>query len=157
MRPRTDCHGLESLPLKLMIVVVVASLSIIPASEALDNLRNKDFANRLELQLDNIVSAAQLLAIGGPGGARTIELDFTSDGKIGFERMVIGDGAGGANMSSVVLRFTNGAVMIKTCSDPPVWMKAKDDHGLVIESPRSELRMSAEIDGRAPYILVEGV
>lgn len=86
-----------------------------------------------------------------------MKLDFTSDGKIGFERMVIGDGAGGANMSSIVLGFTNGAVMIKTCSDPPVWMKARDGHGLVIESPRSELRMSAEIDGRAPYILVEGV
>jgi hypothetical protein len=157
MRLRTDCHGLESLPLKLMIVSVIASLSIVPASEALDNLRNKDFANRLELQLDNIVSAAQLLAIGGPGGARTMKLDFTSDGKIGFERMVIGDGAGRANMSSIVLKFTNGAVMIKTCSDPPVWMKDRDGHGLVIESPRSELRMSAEIDGRAPYILVEGV
>ena len=86
-----------------------------------------------------------------------MKLDFTSDGKIGFERMVIGDGAGGANMSSIVLGFTNGAVMIKTCSDPQVWMKARDGHGLVIESLRSELRMSAEIDGRAPYILVEGV
>lgn len=157
MSTRTDCRGLESLPLKLMIVLVVASLSIIPASEALDNLKNKDFANRLELQLDSIVSSAQLLAIGGPGGARTIELDFTSEGKSGFERMVIGDGAGGANMSSIVLKFTNGAVMVKTCSDPPVWMKDRDGHGLLIESPRSELRMSAEIDGRTAYVLVEAV
>jgi hypothetical protein len=157
MSLRTDSRGLESLPLKLMIIAVVASLSIVPAAEALNNLRNKDFVNRAELQLDTIVSTAQLLAVGGPGGVRTMELDFASEGSIAFERLVIGDGEGRANMSSVVLRFTNGAVMIKTCSDPPVWLRTKDDRGLVIDSPRLGLRMSAQIDGRTEYIRVEVV
>jgi len=154
MTLRADHTGLESLPLKLMIVAVVASLSIIPAAEALENLRDRDFVNRVGLQLDRIVSTAQLLAIGGPGGARTIRLDFTGEGSLAFERIVIGD-AEGANMSSVVLRFTNGAVMIKTCTDPPAWMRTKEGSGLLIESPFSELSMSAQIDGRTEYILVE--
>jgi len=157
MSLRTDRRGLESLPLKLMIIAVVASLSIVPAAEALDNLRNRDFANRVELQLDGMVSTAQFLAIGGPGGVRTISLDFTSEGGVAFERMIIGDGEGRANMSSIVLRFTNGAVMIKTCSDPPVWMRTKEGQGLLIESPHSDLRMSAQIDGRTEYVLVEAV
>ena len=157
MPSRADCRGLESLPLKLMIVAVVATLSIIPASEALDNLRNKDFLNRVELQLDMIMSTAQSLAIGGPGGSRTIELDFTSSGSVAFEHLAIGGGDGEANMSSIVLRFTNGAVMLKTCSDPPIWMRGTDGGGLVVVSPRSELKMSAQMEGKTEYILAEAV
>lgn len=154
MTLRTDRGGLESLPLKLMIVALVASLSIIPAAEALNNLRNRDFANRVELQLDLIVSTAQILAIGGPGGARTMNLDFTSDGTIGFDRMVIG-GDRGANMSSVVLRFTNGAVMVRTCTDPAVWMRTCEGQGLLIESPVSRIGLIAQVEGWTEYILVE--
>ena len=154
---RADCRGLESLPLKLSIIAVVALLSIVPASQALDNLRNKDFVNRAELQLSAIISAAQSLTIGGPGGARTIALDFTNHGSVAFERMVIGGSRGEANMSSVVLKFTNGAVMVTTCSDPPVWMRGTDGHGLAVELPKLDLKMSAQMDGRTEYILVEVV
>lgn len=150
-----DIRGLESLPLKLMIIALVASLSIIPAAEALDALKNKDLLNRVELQLERIVSTAQVLTIEGPGSARTIEIDFSSDGELSVERAVIGDGAGRSNMSSVVVRFTNGATMVETCTDPSVWMRARDGSGLVVESPRWELRMSAHIDGAAVYVLAE--
>ena len=152
----SDREGLESLPLKLMIVAVVASLSIIPANDALNNLRNKDFVNRVELQLDSIISTAQLLSISGPGGARTVKLDFRNEGTLAFECIVIG-GAKGGNMSSVLLRFTNGAAMVKTCTDPPAWLRTDEGDGLLMDSPVFELAMSAEIDGRAEYILVETV
>ena len=154
---RSDHDGLESLPLKLMIVAAVASLSIVPASEALDNMRIKDLLNRAELQLDSLISTAKLLATGGPGGARTVQLDFTSDCRLAFERIVIGDGKGGPNMSSIVLSFTNGAVMVKTCLDPSVWMRDGDGHELVIESACSEVRLSAQVDGSAMFILAEAV
>ena len=157
MSLKEDCAALESLPLKLIIVAVVASLSIVPASEALDNLRTNDFFNRVELQLDCIVTAAKLLAVGGPGGARTIALDFAGEGSVAFQRLTIGDVSGGANMSSVLVWFTNGAVMIKSCFDPAVWMRTKDGHGLVLESPRADLRLSAHIDGSTEYILLEVV
>jgi len=157
MSLKEDVQGLESLPLKLMIVAVVASLSIVPAAESLENLRTRDFLNRVELQLENIVSMAQQLAIGGPGGIRTIELDFTSKGKVSFESMALGDRSGGPNMSSVVIRFTNGAVMVKTCSQPQAWMRGEGDHGLIVDSASFDLKMSAHIDGRVEYILVEAV
>lgn len=130
-------------------------MSIVPASEALENLRVNDFVNRIELQLDDIVSTAQLLVMGGPGGARTIKLDFAGNDRLVFDRMVVGDEKAGPNMSSVVVRFTNGAVMVRTCQEPPVWMRTMDGTGLTVESPRSELSMSAQIEDRTCYILVE--
>ena len=156
MRLKTDSGGLESLPLRLMIVAVVASLSIIPAGEALNNLRNKDFVNRVELQVESIISTAQLLTIAGPGGTRTVSLDFSSEGTLAFERIAIGDGEG-ANKSSVVLKFTNGATMVKTCVDPATWLRTEEGSGLLMESPVFELTMSAHIDGRTEYVLVEAV
>jgi len=153
----TDHGGLESLPLKLMIVAVIASLSIIPAGNALDKMRTRDYVNKVELQLEWVASTAELLAIGGPGGVRTIELDFTGQSGVKFESLTIGDEDGGPNMSSVVLRFLDRGVMVETCSDPPVWLRAKDGKGLVIDTPRIDLRLSAQLDGRTEYVLVEAV
>ncbi len=157
MSLRMDSRGLESLPLKLMIVSVVASLSIIPAAQALENMRTKDFINRIELQLDRIVSSAELLAINGPGGVTTVELDFSSQSRLSFDCLMIGDRDGGPNMSSVVLRFSNRAVMIESSSDPPVWFRTEDARSLIVDAPRFDLRMSAQIDGRTEFILVEAV
>jgi hypothetical protein len=154
MKLRADTGGLESLPLRLMIVAVVASLSIIPAAEALNNMRNKDFINRAELQLETVVSTAQLLAVAGPGGARTVSIDFSSDGSLAFESICIGDGQG-PNKSAVVLRFTNGATMVKTCTDPVTWLRTREGGGLFIELPIFELTMSAQMEGRTEYVLVE--
>ncbi len=143
--------------MKMMIVAIVASLSIVPAAESLSNLRTRDFLNRVELQLESMISTVQQLTIGGPGGIRTIELDFTGKGKVAFESISIGDRLRGPNMSSIIVRFTNGAVLTKTSSEPPVWMRQESGQGLIVESECFDLKMSALIDGRVEYILVEAV
>lgn len=114
MSLRHDRSGLESLPLKLMIVAVVASLSIIPASEALDSLRVRDFARKAELQLDLVIGTAQVVGIEGPGSVRTLDLDLDGGTRMRFASLSIGDHRGGANMSSVVLRFVGGGLTGKS-------------------------------------------
>lgn len=152
---RCDCTGLESLPLKLMIVAVVASLSIIPASEALDGLRVRDFAKRAELQLDLIIGTAQVVGIEGPGSARTIDFDLSGGEKMRFESITMGDHSGGANMSSVVLEFTGGRLMVRSAFDPPIWMVSREGTSLIVNSPTFKLRMSCALENRTCFILLE--
>ena len=155
MRLRHDRSGLESLPLKLMIVAVVASLSIIPASEALDSLRVRDFARKAELQLDLVIGTAQVVGIEGPGSVRTLDLDLDGGTRMRFASLSIGDHRGGANMSSVVLRFVGGGLTVRSASNPPVWMTGLDGESLVIDTPIFKLTLSCVLDNRTCSILLE--
>lgn len=152
---RCDNAGLESLPLKLMVVAVVASLSIIPAAEALDGLRTREFFRKAELQLSRIVACAETLAVEGPGNIRTISLDFSGEGTVGFSRLTIGDAIDGANVSSIILELRNGAYLIKMADQPPAWMRSSSGGSLRISSPVLELRMSSLLSDQTVYVLVE--
>ncbi len=152
-----DIAGLESLPLKLMIVGIVATLSIIPAGEALANLKNRDFVRRAELQLEKIATSAEILAIGGPGNVRTFSLDFTGQGSMRFERIVIGDERDGSNISSVVLHLRDGAIMARSANEPATWLMGPDGERLELTSPVFDLRMSCVVKENANCVIVEAV
>jgi hypothetical protein len=155
MSLRQDRFGLESLPLKLMVVAVVASLSIIPASEALDSLRARDFARKAELQLGLVIGTAQVVGIEGPGSVRTLNIDLGGGSRARFASLSIGDHRGGANMSSAVLRLAGGGTTVRSASDPPVWMTDPDGESLVIDTPRFRLTLSCVFDNRTCHILLE--
>lgn len=155
MRLGKDVNALESLPLKLMIVAIVALMSVIPAGQALEGFRNRDFAMRAQLQLETMVSAAQTLMIEGLGGARSIHFDFSNEGSIRFGSLSIGDSRGGTNMSTVMLRLSVGTSIIRTTSEPPVWMMSKTGETLSVHTPVFDLRFSAQMDNRTTYVLAE--
>ncbi len=155
MRLHDDRDGLESLPLKLMIVVIVASLSVIPAGQALDGFRNRDFVARAELALESIISTAQSLMIDGPGGVRALHLDFEGAGRMKFELVSIGDSRGGPNMSAVVLLLAGGTSMIRTASEPEVWMTASSGDSLIVTCPTCDLRLSTQVSNRTAFVLAE--
>jgi len=149
---KDDRDGLESFPLKLMIVAIVATMSVVPASQALEGFRNRDFVARAELELESVISAAQTLMIEGPGSVRTLHLDFRGDGSLAFDRLSIGDTRGGPNMSSVVLRMIGGGVMARTATEPAVWIVGGSMAALIIEFPTCDLRLYAKQDGMTPYV-----
>ncbi|OGS42895.1 MAG: hypothetical protein A3K67_06315 [Euryarchaeota archaeon RBG_16_62_10] len=155
MRIRSDLDGLESLPLRLMIVAVVATMSVVPAATMLETLQAKEFMNRAALQLEKIVSAVQVLAIEGPGGVRTLSLEFGSQGELRFRGLVMGDDQGGPNMSSVQLLLSNGARMVRTSSEPPVWLRDASGHGLTVSAPACDLRLSAVLEDGLLSIVAE--
>lgn len=140
-----------------MIVAIVASMSVMPAAEALESLRNGDFLRRAEAQLEVVISTAEVLAIEGPGGARVIELDFGSEGSLGFRSMMVGDSDGGPNVSAVVLRLSNGGTIVRFADDPPVMMTSPGGCGLLIASCSCTLRLSCEMCDAFPRVLVESV
>jgi hypothetical protein len=155
MSLKDDREGLESLPLKLMIVAIVATMSVVPASQALEGFRNRDFVARAQIELESIISAAQTLMLEGPGSVRTLHLDFRGDGSMAFDRILIGDTRGGPNMSSVVLRMIGGGILARTAIEPAVWIASGSMASLVVESPTCDLRMHAKQDGMTPYVLAE--
>lgn len=155
MSIRKDDSGLESLPLKLMVIAVVASLSIVPASQALDGLRTREFARKAELQLAVIASCAEVLALHGPGNIRTISADFGDQGADESFHLTIGDARNGTNASCIILETRNGRLIVKTLERPPVWLCSPEGTSLEIDSPVFNLRMSAQLADRCSYVLVE--
>ncbi len=150
-----DVQGLESLPLKLMVVAIVASLSIIPAAEALDSLRVRDFMRRADMQIAQLVSCAEMLTIDGPGNVRAFSLDFSGHGKERFSRLMIGDSLDGPNRSSVVLELRGGGFIVKSALNPPAWMCSADLGCLELDSPVSKIRMTNVRSDNGTYIVVE--
>jgi hypothetical protein len=138
-----------------MVVAVVASLSIIPAAEALDGMRTREFIRKAELQLATIVACVETLTVEGPGNVRTISLDFSGDGRVGFSHLTIGDAKDGANVSSIILELRSGALIIKMADQPPVWMCSSAGISLQTSSPVLDLRMSSLLSDQTDYVLVE--
>ena len=152
-----DTAGLESIPLKLIIVAVVATMSVVPAAQALTGLENREFARRAEVQLDLIVTTAQVLTVQGPGNVRTISLDFRGEGSLQFDRLCIGDPMGGTNSSSVKLILNNGAVLTRIAQDPPCTICSSSLACFVSSQDCIELRMAALLDNRTTLVIVEEV
>jgi hypothetical protein len=155
MKLRNDASALESIPLKLVIVAVIAGLSIIPAADALESMRNKDFVGRAQLQIEHIAHAAQVVAMEGPGSVRTLSLDFSSEGSVGFFRLTLGDSEGEAAMNCVALKLNTGAYLTCMVDDPPAWLRGYAGEGLDVFNPVFDLRIENRLDGESGYILVE--
>jgi len=152
-----DGQGVESIPLRLMVVAVVATLSVVPASEALESLRNKDFVRRAETQLDLIATFAEVLCVQGPGSARSLSLDFSSDGSLRFCRLVLGDSREGPGACSVLLELSSGARMVSSADEPPVRLCSPEGTKLVVERPVFEMTLRSSLWNGEPVVVAEVV
>jgi len=155
MKLSKDPGAVETIPLRLMIVAVVAALSVLPAAQALETLKTKEFLARAAQQLDSIIEVAEVLSIEGPGSVRTLSLDFSSSGHLGLERLSIGGEAEDANSSSVVLELTNGGKLVRTLSHEEIPISASEGGPVVVWGARFDLRMSAEFEDGTIWILAE--
>jgi len=147
--------ALESLPLKLIIIAVVASLSVVPAAEALENMKTREFLRRAELQLEKIRTTAHIVSVEGPGSARLVDLDFSSKSRLSFGSLTIGDAESGANMSAIVLELNNGVRLVRFLDDPPIWLKGPRDSALVVDAPIFRLRISLVIVNSTSCVVAE--
>lgn len=152
---KDDIRAVESIPLRLMIVAIVVGMSILPASEALNAFRNRDLVRRAAMELDEMIAVAQVMAIQGPGNVRTLTFDLRGDGSLRFDRLTIGDYAEGANISSVVLRFTNGAIMTRSALEPAVWLRSDAGGCLTVYHALFQLRLESVLDNGVFYIVAE--
>ena len=140
-----DEEGLVSLPLKLLVISVVATMSIIPAADALESMHYKEFVSRCSAQLQGIIRTCQLLSVEGPGAARGVTLDLRSQGTPGMACLSIGGGYGRPGMCSAVLELSNGNRIIATAEQPSVWICSEELEVLLVYSCLLELRFECTI------------
>jgi hypothetical protein len=150
-----DARALEALPLRLLVIAIAAGLSVVPAAEALESLRDRSFLQRCEIQLDAIIGTCQMISMEGYGAARTVSLDFRSEGRLRMASLMIGDSWGEPGMTSVVLELTSGGKMIRTISEPAVWLTSAGHEGLRIDSESFSLRLTVGFPGSVPVIVCE--
>lgn len=149
MSLRPDDAGLESLPLRLMIVAVVAGLSIAPAADALEALEDRSFLHRCDVELLRLISASQAVAMEGVGSNRTLGIDLATEGRLHVDRVAIGDAWGDPYMTSVVLDMSSGRRVIRSASEPFVWLASGDLDQLLVSSDRFWMLMACDVrDGR---------
>ncbi len=155
MRIREDDRALEALPLRLMIVAIVAAMSIVPATEALNTVSDREFLIRAELQLEKIIASAQRLSMQGPGSVNQIDLDFSSEGRMRLHSLSIGDSIGGVYACSVVLELVSGAQIVRTASSPPAMITTQGNGSLDICSELCTIRMVGWVADGRQYIIAE--
>jgi hypothetical protein len=155
MRLGRDTRGVESLPLKLIIVAVVATMSVVPAADALNALRDKDFLRRAEAQLEELVWTAEVVSLEGPGSSRTVVLDFSSDGGIRFDRLTVGDHRDGPNQTAVRLVLSTGSSIVRITDMPPVPMSGPDGGAVVVQSTTATMTVRCAIEDGVQRVLVE--
>lgn len=149
MRLRSDDAGLESLPLRLMIVAVVAGLSIAPAAGALQALQDRSFIHRCEIQMETLIGASQTVLMEGLGAKRTVDVNLFSDGSLRVTMVRIGDEWGSPYMASVLLELSSGRRLIRSATEPSVWLASDGLGQLATGSDRFRLALSWDIrDGR---------
>jgi hypothetical protein len=154
---RWDDQALVSIPLKLIIVAVVATTAVLPAAQALAGLESREFVRRAEMQLDRVVTAAQVLTVQGPGNVRTLSLDFTSAANLEFEELRVGDRRGGSNSSCAILILSNGALMTRVATDPTCDICSRDMTAFVASQLVFDLRMVAVLHNGTTVIQLEMV
>ena len=152
-----DGDALESLPLRLMIVAVVAGMSIAPAAEALKTLANQGFIQRCEAELDGLIRSSQSVLMEGSGSSRVLGLDFASEGSMYVEMVAIGGERGGPYMACVMLLLSNGNSIIRSATAPPVWLASSDLGRLEVRSERFDLSLTWELQDSGPVIICEVV
>lgn len=157
MRLNADDRALESLPLRLMVVAAVAALSVAPAVEALDTVRDRDFVARAGLTLDRVVRTAQAVSLEGPGSVRTIDVDLSSEGSLRAARLSIGDCPNGSSACAVVLELSTGVKLVKLAQSPWAAMTSSAGGCLEVTSERFSLRMEAVLGRGACVVSVEVV
>lgn len=154
MRLGRDTGGLESLPLKLIVVAVVAAMSIVPAADALNALKDRDFLRRAETQLEDLVWTAEVVSLEGPGSSRTVALDFSGEGRLRFERLTLGDHRDGANCTAARLTLSTGASVVRTAELPSAPMCGPDGGAVVLSSPSATIVLRCVLDDTGQRILL---
>jgi len=150
-----DTRALEALPLRLLVIAIAAGLSIVPAAEALESLRDRSFLQRCEVQLDAIIGTCQIISMEGYGSVRTMSLNFGSEGRLRMASLMIGDSWAEPGMTSVVLELTSGGRMIRTASEPAVWITSTNHEGLRIDSESFSLRLAVGYSSSVPVVVCE--
>lgn len=149
-----DTRGLEGLPLKLLIVLLLVSLSSPLVFESLQYHERTVAIESLRTLSERIRSVVLSAFVSGPGNIRTI--DVTIPSSIEGEQSWIEIGGSEDSVESLSIRCWIGEhkVIALYLEDPPVRMSSQSGDALTIRSPGSKLEVSCVQTERGLMVLV---
>jgi len=131
---RRNDRGVEGLPLRLIIVMVILAITI-PAT--LGSFRAYD-RNRVETSLlseiDVVTSAVKTVYTSGPGNSATIKFNPASGSMTGVESIIFGDVPGGDMVSAIRYKIQGRAERIVPVVSPNVPMSGANGAPLRLTS-----------------------
>ena len=146
-----DHAGIEGLPLRLLIVSLLISLTL-PLFVGAYQCHSSDLMRAAaKADMDKVESASLSTFLGGVGSVRVIELDSDRTGR---RFMEIGGTPGSAEFHS--LRYTGGGVEItRFLDDLPVGISSPSGRSVMIGPTAQSLRFECGMHNSTLYIMVE--
>jgi len=147
-----DLRGLEGLPLKLLIVVLLASLSMPLFIGTLDNYMEELSIRGIEAEIDKVEETALSAFLGGPGSVRIVTVTLSD--RTGENVIVIG-GPRGSPESHAVRIHTVGVLKWRYLDTVPIEISTKDNGSISLTSPGASLRLECVSHGDEMWLTAE--
>ncbi|MCK4718354.1 MAG: hypothetical protein KAT70_06770 [Thermoplasmata archaeon] len=129
-RLRSDAHGIEGLPLRLMVSLAVLMITIPPALASFEAVQHQAALGRTEEEAKGFLLAARQLVVGGEGGKRSIHLDLRIEG---MERFTIGGPPrSGYRSSSLSYKMLWMGEVHMSSHDPSFFLVSEDGGSMVL-------------------------
>jgi len=147
-----DLRGLEGLPLKLLMVVLLASLSMPLFMGTLDSYMEELSIRGIEAEIDKVEETALSAFLGGPGSVRIVTVALSD--RTGENVIVIG-GPRGSPESHAVRFHAAGVVKWRYLDTVPIEISTKDDGPISLTSPGASLRFECISHGDEMWLMAE--
>ncbi|MDD1756122.1 MAG: hypothetical protein LUQ39_04730 [Methanomassiliicoccales archaeon] len=149
-----DKRGLEGLPLKLLITVMILALSIQPLYASLSYLGYGQELGRAVQEAEAIKEAAVSAYLGGPGNIRKVSISM-NDGPGSFSIRLGGAEGEGTSKTIDILYYGNLAATV-TLEGQSLSIISMEGQSLIVEG-KQELRLTCCQRAMGDIVLVERI
>jgi hypothetical protein len=137
---RSDKKGVIDLPVKLMVVVLIISLSVPLLVTSVERGESNNATSAMNSEVDKIFNAVAAVHYSGTGSSRTVSVTIPD----GCEIVI--PGGNGSDAYSVITRYKSNETGVRYMDQPPVRFIA---HNLVITGSCLLLISGHVIDGQS--------
>jgi len=148
----TDRRALEGLPLKLMIVALILSLSFPLFMSMLEDFDENLIEQKVKTEVERLHSAALSCYFSGPGNVRIMEAGSLSLHESFF--MEIGGDLNSTHSRSIRYLAGDGATITSYLDEVPVRLSTQDSDSLRIQGWPYTIRMECVSDSNGIWVMV---
>ena len=123
----TDTRAVEGLPLKLIITAIVLAITIPLMFGALKTYDKSKVEQELSSEIDEFISAVQLIYSSGPGNSAALEFRAAKGTFTGLDYVKFGDEPGGDYSSVIWYRISGMSEVPKVIQSPNVPMMSSSN------------------------------
>jgi hypothetical protein len=150
-RIHEDSRALEGLPLRLMIVLLLISISLPIFINTYHHYTCALSSEAIEAEMERLESAAISVFLGGPGSKRTVDLHLPTGSEAQTIMIEIGGKCGSAQARS--LRYHVGDVSgTKFIEDLPIDITSAEGDSIIITAPGAKLILECLQDETGSWI-----